>query len=188
MIKKIKVSPFVAVVVGDLLTAIAGNQSGKYKVRFNDQFKSDFSYAQIKNMHTICTYIRFRENVIKTRSFPLQYVLAQRKIYFPIFQLLLLLNCWPGVLNDFSVIITTHQQRNVLNATNMQHTHTHPHTHTHSASFIMRQRFTFCINTSNICQLLLVERFPQSIFHSMVSCSHCRSHILTQTYWQPIHI
>lgn len=81
-------------------------------------------------MHTICTYIRFRENVIKTRSFPLQYVLAQRKIYFPIFHLLLLLNCWPGVLNDFSVIITTHQQRNVLNATNMQHTHTHPHTHT----------------------------------------------------------
>lgn len=78
------------------------------------------------------TYIRFRENVIKTRSFPLQYVLAQRKIYFPIFHLLLLLNCWPGVLNDFSVIITTHQQRNVLNATNMQHTHTHPHTHTHT--------------------------------------------------------
>lgn len=75
-------------------------------------------------MHTICTYIRFKENVIKTRSFPLQYVLAQRKIYFPIFHLLLLLNCWPGVLNDFSVIITTHQQRNVLNVTNMQHTHT----------------------------------------------------------------
>lgn len=82
-------------------------------------------------------------------SIPFQYVLAQRKIYFPIFHLLLLLNCWPGVLNDFSVIITTHQQRNVLNATNMQHTHT-----------LMRQRFTFCINTSNICQLLLVERFP----------------------------